>query len=46
MYVQAASLAAIGYLSTGEFYPRRHQMAKGYNYRVGYDFIETYFYKL
>ncbi|MDJ0973593.1 MAG: hypothetical protein QNJ98_03970 [Planctomycetota bacterium] len=46
MYVQAASLAAVGYLSSGEFYPRRHKMAKGYNYRVGYDFIETYFYKL
>lgn len=46
MYVQAAAIAAIGYLSSGEFYPRRHGMATGYNYRVGYDFIETYFYKL
>ena len=46
MYVQAASIAAIGYLSTAEFYPRRHLMATGYNYLIGYDYIETYFYKL
>jgi HEAT repeat protein len=45
-YVQAAALAAIGYLSTGEFYPRRHLMATGYNFLIGYDYIETYFYKL
>ena len=46
MYVQAASLAAIGYLATGEYYPRRHLMASGYNYMLGMDYIDTYFYKL
>ncbi|MDA1193832.1 MAG: hypothetical protein O2894_01470 [Planctomycetota bacterium] len=45
-YVQAAALAGIGYLCTAEFYPRRHMMAKGYNYMLGMDFIDTYFYKL
>ena len=45
-YVQAATLAAIGYLSSGEFYPRRHLMARGYNYMLNLDYIDTYFYKL
>ena len=45
-YVQAATLAGIGYLCTAEFYPRRHLMARGYNYLLGLDYIETYFYKL
>jgi HEAT repeat protein len=45
-YVQAATLAGIGYLCTAEFYPRRHLMAKGYNYMLNMDFIDTYFYKL
>ncbi len=46
MYVQAATIAAVGYVSTSEFYPRRHLMATGYNYMLGLDYIETYFYKL
>lgn len=45
-YVQAATIAALGYLSSGEFYPRRHLMARGYNYMLGLDYIDTYFYKL
>jgi HEAT repeat protein len=45
-YVQAATLAGIGYLCTGEFFPRRHLMARGYNYMLGMDYIDTYFYKL
>ena len=45
-YVQAATIAGIGYLCTAEFYPRRHLMSRGYNYMLGLDFIETYFYKL
>lgn len=45
-YVQAATLAGIGYLCTAEFYPRRHLMARGYNYMLNMDFINTYFYKL
>ena len=45
-YVQAATIAALGYLSSGEFYPRRHLMARGYNYLLGLDYIDTYFYKL
>ncbi len=45
-YVQAAALAGIGYLCTAEFYPRRHVMARGYNYMLNMDYIETYFFKL
>ena len=45
-YVQAATLAGIGYLCTAEFYPRRHKMARGYNYMLNMDYIDTYFYKL
>ncbi len=45
-YVQAATIAGIGYLCTAEFYPRRHEMARGYNYMLNMDYIETYFYKL
>lgn len=45
-FVQAAAIAAIGYVSSSEFYPQRHLMATGYNYLLGLDFIETYFYKL
>ena len=45
-YVQAATIAALGYLSSGEFYPQRHLMARGYNYLLGLDYIDTYFYKL
>jgi len=45
-YVQAATLAAIGYLSSGEFYPRRHLMARGYNFMLDLEYIDTYFYKL
>ncbi|MGE0191946.1 MAG: HEAT repeat domain-containing protein [Planctomycetota bacterium] len=45
-YVQAATLAAIGYLSSGEFYPRRHLMARGYNFMLNLEYIDTYFYKL
>lgn len=46
MYVQAATIAAIGYLSTGEFYPKRHLMAKGFNYLMNLDLVSNYFYKL
>jgi HEAT repeat protein len=46
MYVQAATIAAIGYLATGEFYPQRHLMAKGFNYLMDLEYISTYFYKL
>ena len=46
MYVQAATIAAIGYLATGEFYPRRHLMARGFNYLMTLNLIESYFYKL
>jgi HEAT repeat protein len=46
MYVQAATIAAIGYLSTGEFYPQRHLMARGFNYLMTLDLIQNYFYKL
>jgi|GEM_PF-2263074 len=46
MYVQAATVAAIGYLSTGEFYPKRHLMAKGFNYLMNLDLVSNYFYKL
>jgi HEAT repeat protein len=46
MYVQAATIAAIGYLATGEFYPERHLMAKGFNYLMNLDLISNYFYKL
>jgi HEAT repeat protein len=45
-YVQAATLAGIGYLSSGEFYPRRHLMSRGYNYMLNLEYIDTYFYKL
>lgn len=45
-YVQAAALAGVGYLCTAEFYPRRHVMAKGYNYMLNMDYIDTYFFKL
>lgn len=45
-YVQAATLAAIGYLSSGEFYPKRHLMSRGYNYMLNLSYIDTYFYKL
>jgi HEAT repeat protein len=46
MYVQAATIAAIGYLATGEFYPQRHLMARGFNYLMTLDLIQSYFYKL
>lgn len=46
MYVQAATIAAIGYLATGEFYPQRHLMARGFNYLMTLDLIQNYFYKL
>ncbi|MDJ0520583.1 MAG: hypothetical protein QNJ90_00765 [Planctomycetota bacterium] len=45
-YVQAAALAGVGYLCTAEFYPQRHTMAKGYNYMLNMDYIDTYFFKL
>ncbi len=45
-YVQAATLAGIGYLCSAEFYPRRHMMARGYNYMLNMDYINTYFFKL
>ena len=44
--VQAAAVAAIGYVSSAEDYPRRHLMAKGFNYMMNLDLIGTYFYKL
>lgn len=46
MYVQAATIAAIGYLATGEFYPQRHLMAKGFNYLMNLELVSNYFYKL
>lgn len=46
MYVQSATVAALGYLSTGEFYPKRHLMAKGFNYLMNLDLVSNYFYKL
>ena len=45
-FVQAASLAGIGYICSAEEYPRRHLMAKGFNYMMNLDLIGTYFYKL
>jgi HEAT repeat protein len=46
MYIRSASIAAIGYVSSGEFYPLRHLMAKGYDYMLDMDYIAMYFYKL
>jgi len=43
---QAASIAALGYLSSGEYFPRRHLMARGYNYLLGLPYVDRYFYKL
>jgi HEAT repeat protein len=45
-FVQAATIAAIGYIASPEEYPRRHLMAKGFNYMLNLDTIGTYFYKL
>jgi HEAT repeat protein len=46
MYIRSATIAAIGYVSSAEFYPHRHLMARGYNYMLNMDYISTYFYKL
>jgi HEAT repeat protein len=46
MYIRSAILAAIGYVSSAEFYPQRHLQARGYNYMLNMDFVSTYFYKL
>jgi len=45
-YVQSAAVAAIGYLASAEDYPRRHLMARGYDYMLNLTLMESYFYKL
>lgn len=45
-FVQSAAVAAIGYVSSAEDYPRRHLMARGFNYMLNLNLLESYFYKL
>lgn len=45
-FVQSAAVAAIGYISSAEDYPRRHVMARGFNYMMNLQLLENYFYKL
>jgi HEAT repeat protein len=45
-FVQSAAIAAIGYVSSAEDYPRRHVMARGFNYMMNLNLLESYFYKL
>lgn len=45
-FVQSAAVAAIGYISSAEDYPRRHLMARGFNYLLNLQLLENYFYKL
>ncbi len=45
-FVQSAAIAAIGYVSSAEDYPRRHTMARGFNYLLNLQLLENYFYKL
>ena len=45
-FVQSAAVAAIGYVSSAEDYPKRHLMARGFNYMLGLNLLENYFYKL
>jgi HEAT repeat protein len=45
-FVQSAAVAAIGYVSSAEDYPRRHLMARGFNYMLNLPMLESYFYKL
>jgi HEAT repeat protein len=45
-FVQSAAVAAIGYISSAEDYPRRHLMARGFNYRLNLPLLENFFYKL
>jgi len=45
-FVQSAAVAAIGYISSAEDYPRRHLMARGFNYMLNLQLLENYFYKL
>jgi HEAT repeat protein len=45
-FVQSAAVAAIGYVSSAEDYPRRHVMARGFNYMLGLSLLENFFYKL
>jgi len=45
-FVQSAAVAAIGYVSSAEDYPRRHTMARGFNYLLNLQLLENYFYKL
>ncbi len=45
-FVQSAAVAAIGYVSSAEDYPRRHLMARGFNYMLNLNLLENYFYKL
>jgi hypothetical protein len=44
--VQSAAIAAIGYVSSAEDYPKRHLMARGFNYMLNLPMLESYFYKL
>lgn len=45
-FVQSAAVAAIGYVSSAEDYPRRHLMARGFNYLMNLQMLDAYFYKL
>ncbi|HVG95098.1 MAG TPA: hypothetical protein VND21_11670 [Planctomycetota bacterium] len=45
-FVQSAAVAAIGYVSSSEDYPRRHLMARGFNYLINLPLLENFFYKL
>ncbi|MFO0933807.1 MAG: hypothetical protein U1E39_14045 [Planctomycetota bacterium] len=45
-FVQSAATAAIGYVSSAEDYPRRHLMARGFNYLLNLQLLENFFYKL
>lgn len=45
-FVQSAAVAAIGYVSSAEDYPMRHLMARGFNYQLNLNLLESYFYKL
>jgi HEAT repeat protein len=44
--IRRAAITAIGYLATGEFFPRRHLMSRGHNYMLGMQYIGSYFYTL
>ncbi len=46
MYVQAASITALGYLASRERYPQRHLVGAGYSYTLWFDVLDVYFYMI